>query len=356
MEHNQTIEPTTQEAPSRNDLNIWDSPTPTQEPVTPEPEKPIEQPITPVEPITPAADVTADPPKTEPVIQEKIVEKIVEKLPEFKDDYSKQMFEAIQQGKENELYEYLSKKNKNYETMSDVEVVKENLKLQNPKWSDKDIDIEIKSKFGALQNKKDLSLIDAELEPEQYEKAVEFNNRLEDKELLLSREARDARIALEESKKTIEFPKVTQDKAPEATPLTQEQIDELNQKWDADVTELMPKLPDFKFKVGDEEVVYKITDQDRADQSDYMKKLFTGEAQVAKDLGWIDENGKENILKIAEDMLKLKHFDKVVTSSASQFKTLATKEVVASIKNIDLQPTTTSLELSQSVADTIWKD
>jgi len=352
MEENQNTETPVAETPTTKDFNIWDTPTTNNGEVqVDETKAPIVEPV-----VTEPTKLDAvEPTKAEPVVTEKIVEKIVERLPEFKDEYSKQIFDAIQDGKEDELYQYLSKKNKDYNTMSDVDVVKENLKLQNPKWTDKDVDIEIKAKFGTLPAKKDLSEIDPEVYPDEYQKAVDFNDRIDEKELLLSRDARDARLALEESKKNIEFPKITQEKAPEPVQLTQEQIDESIQKWIADVDVEMPKISEFKFKVGDEEVAYKITDEERASQADYMKKLITGESQVAKDLGWVDENGKENILKIAEDMLKLKHFDKILSSSATQMKTSATKDVVADIKNIDLTPTSTSPDLNQSVADMIWK-
>lgn len=341
------------------DLNIWDAPAPTPqqviEPVVEAPKTeevkvetpPVEQ--NKVETPAPKEEV-----KVEPVVTEKIVEKIVEKAPEFKDEYSKHIYEAILEGKEGELFEYLTRKNKDYDVMADVDVVKEKLKLDNPTWTTKDIDAEMKFKFGTLPEKKDLSAINQELDPEAYDKAVEFNDQIEHKELLLVREARDARIALNETKKNIEFPKIAKEEAPVTNELTQDEIDELNRQWDAHVEQEMPKLSDFKFKVGDEEVSYKISDEDKASQTEYMKG-FTGE-KVAKDLGWIDEDGNENVLKIAEDMLKLKNIDKIIASAATQMKTSATKEVVAEIKNVDLtNKNTSSPEVAQDLGAFIWQ-
>lgn len=354
METTETTQPQTQETTkSVADFNLYDTPaTNVGEPVE------IQTPET-AETTTDTTTTATTPEKpvetvTEPVVTEKVVEKIVEKYPEFKDEYSKQLFEAIQNGKEDELYAYLSKKNKDYEVMADIDVVKENLKLQNPKWSDKDVEIEVKSKFGRISEKKDLESIDETLYPEEYQKALEFNERIEEKEMLLSREARDARIALEESKKNIEFPKIAQE-APEQVTITQEQIDESYRAVMAELESEMPKLTEFKFKVGDEDVSYKITDADRQTQTDYMKKLVNGEANVALDLGWIDANGKENFLKIAEDMLKLKNLGQIVSSAGSQVKTSTTKEIVADIKNIDLTPSSSTPDTSLSVADLIWK-
>jgi len=350
----ETETPVANEAPvsDNNAVNPWDSsPAPIE---TPSHEPEVNG--------VPIKDVTVEPVKTtevktfestpEPVIQEKVIEKIVEKYPEFKDEYSKQLFDAIQNGKENELYDYLSRKNKDYNTMSDVDVVKENLKITNPSWTDKDIANEIKFKYGNIPEKKDLSLIDREEDPEGYEKAERFNDDVDHKELLLSRDARDSRIALEQTKKTIEFPKIENvSNQPEGP--TQEQLDEEQRQWELQVDAEMPKLSDFKFKIGDEEITYRITNEDKADQTAYMKS-FTPQ-KLASELGWVNEDGSYNISKLAEDVLKLKNIDKIIASSATQMKTSATKEVIAEIKNVDLTQKSTSPELAQkSIGELLW--
>lgn len=357
---NETIETQATETPTTASLDVWSENASTQTTETVEaPEQTSE--TTTETPATTTTETTTTtsteiPASTtvEPTAQEKVVEKIIEKLPEFKDEHSKQIYELIAEGKTKEVFEFLAYQNKDFNTMSDVDVVKENLKLQNPSWTEKDIQIEIKHKFGNFAEPKDLSEIDEVMQKEEYDRAVAFNERLEEKELLLSREARDARIALEANKKTIELPKIAQDKAPETAAPTQEEIDELNRQWEAHVESEMPKLADLKFKVGDEEVSYKITDEDRRAQIDFMKD-FSGE-HVAKSLGWIDENGKENVVKIAEDMLKLQNFDKIISSATTQLKTKVTKDVIAEIKNVDLSPSsTTSPETSKSVEASIWE-
>jgi len=348
MENSETtpiVEPTA-------NLNVWGESASS----APEISNIVEEVQTPVEPVAPVIETKVEPTlevKTEPVVPEKVVvEKIVEKYPEFKDDLSKQLFEAIRDGKEDEVYSYLTKKNKNYDVMADTDVVKEKLKLDNPSWTEKDIEAEMKFKFGSLPSKIDLSEIDKDDDPAEYKRAVEFNESVDHKELLLSREARDARIALNETKKSIEFPSIKEPEAEKPKEYTQEEIDELNRKWESHVAEQMPKLSDFKFKVGDEEVTYKITDEDRASQLDYMKNFDA--RKMADDLGWIDANGNENVLKIAEDMLKLKNIDKIIASAATQMKTSATKEVVQEIKNIDLNTPHASPQLAQDLGAKIW--
>lgn len=302
-------------------------------------------PTTPVE--------TPPTPTTPTTVEEKVIEKVVEKLPEFKDDLSKSMYEKIAAGDTKAVYEYLSQINKDYTVMSDYDVVKENLKSNNPNWTDKDIETEMKYKFGTLNQKKDLESIDKDDYPEEYEKALAYNDAIEQKELLLSRDARDARIALEAKKQSIELPKLPNtDSVPSNQP-TQEEIDELNRKWEEKVIQQVPNLSDFKFNVNGEEIVYKVTDEDKAAKLAYMKD-YNGE-KMAKDRGWIDAEGNENPLKIAEDLLKLENFEKIMASAATQMKTTATKELVAGIKNIDLTPQNiASPQGGKTLAEEIW--
>jgi len=337
-ETEQVAETTNQPIPS-SDFNIYDAPV-TQDTVeTPSSEenKPTEEVKTEAVVETPKEIET---PVETPVIQEKVVEKIVEKLPEFKDEYSKQLFESLLEGKDSEVYEYLKAKNTDYNTMSDVDVVKKQMKLQNPTWGDKYIDVEFKTKYGNLSQPKDLSQLDPELEPEEYQKAVEYNESLEMKEVLLGQAATDARIALENTKKTIEFPKIAKEEVVQEQALTQEQVDELNRKWEANVEAEIPKLSDLKINVNGEEIVYKITQEDKDAKLAYMKD-YNGQ-KMALDRGWIDADGNENVLKIAEDLFILENYQKVIASAATQMKTTATKEVLAEIKNIDLKPDPTS--------------
>lgn len=302
-----------------------------------------------------APETKVEPEKVETVKEiEKIVEKVVEKQPEFKDEKTKELYEAFINGKTDDIRNYLNEISTDYNTMSDVDVVKRKMKLENPTWSDKYVDVEFKSKYGsALASPKDLSEIDKEDYPEKYEEAQKYNEEIEIKEVLLDQAARDARLALEAKKQTIEFPKVKVEEKHEEQPLSQDEIDELNRKWESRVETDLQQLSEFKFKVGDEEVVYKITDEDKASQTAYMKD-YDG-LKMAQELGWVDAEGNENPLKIAEDLLKLKNLDKIIASTATQMKTNATKEVISEIKNLDLTKEQSSAEPTNvEVGKLIW--
>lgn len=290
-------------------------------------------------------------PAAEKVVEvEKIVEKVVEKYPEM-DEYSQSLLLAIQEGKEDVLFNYLQEKNKNYDVMSDVDVVKEKLRKEFPHYTEKNIEAKFKAEYGRSLEFTDLTTIDSELDPDAYREAVKHNQAVEEKLDLLEVSASDARKWLNEQKKNVVLPKITtEQKQPEVNEPTAEEIAEANRKWLEVVDAEVPKIQDYKFKVGDEEVTYKLTDDDRKEQVEFMKTFDGGE--WASKRGWINEDGTQNVMRIAEDVHKLENIERIIASSATQIKTATKREVMKDIKNIDLNEKSTSVQAQgKSFAD-----
>ena len=269
--------------------------------------------------------------------QPQVVERVIEKYPEMNED-AKKLFAAFQSGNEEEVFNYLSEKRKDYSSMSDFDVVKENLIRLNPTWTERDIAIEIKSKYGSLSGKKDLSSIDEDIYPEEYQSAIEFNELIDERETILKRDAREARRTLDEQKKNIEFPKFTQEAENQPT---DEEIAEANKQWEEMVASEVPKISNFKYKLNGEDVVYKITEEEKVNLTTTMKN-FNASDYLSK-RGWFDQEGKPNILKISEDVYKLENEGKMIGSVATQIKTATRKEVISrDIKNIDMDDKSSS--------------
>ena len=269
--------------------------------------------------------------------QPQVLERVIEKYPEMNED-AKKLFAAFQSGNEEEVFNYLSEKRKDYSSMSDYDVVKENLIRSNPTWTERDIAIEIKSKYGSLSGKKDLSSIDEDIYPEEYQSAIEFNELIDERETILARDAREARRTLDEQKKNIEFPKFTQEAENQPT---EEEIAEANKQWEEMVTSEVPKISNFKYKLNGEDVVYKITEEEKVNLTTTMKN-FNASDYLSK-RGWFDQEGKPNILKISEDVYKLENEGKMIGSVATQIKTATRKEVISrDIKNIDMDDKSSS--------------
>ena len=269
--------------------------------------------------------------------QPQVVERVIEKYPEMNED-AKKLFAAFQSGNEEEVFNYISEKRKDYSSMSDFDVVKESLIRSNPTWTERDIAIEIKSKYGSLSGKKDLSSIDEDIYPEEYQSAIEYNELIDERETILARDAREARRTLDEQKKNIEFPKFTQEAENQPT---DEEIAEANKQWEEMVASEVPKISNFKYKLNGEDVVYKITEEEKVNLTTTMKN-FNASDYLSK-RGWFDQEGKPNILKISEDVYKLENEGKMIGSVATQIKTATRKEVISrDIKNIDMDDKSSS--------------
>lgn len=321
----------------------------------------IEAPKAEVEPIVEAPKETVETPTETPAAVEKVIEKIVEKYPEFKDENAKNLYDNFVSGNTESIYNYLSEIKKNYDTMSDIDVVKENLGKANPLWTPQDIDLEIRAEYGKQLEKYNLDDFDKEINPEAFKAAEAHNERAEENLLRLQRAARNARVSLKEKQKTIELPKIQQEAqaatAPEAP--TQEQIDEAHRNWSAAAEQQVSTLSDYKFSVGDdknpEEVVFAVTPEDKSARIEAMKKWNGGDFMSSR--GWQNADGTFNLLKIAEDVHTLENAPKMVKSAYSQGITKGKKDAIAKdIKNIDTEQnrSTTVAGTPVNAADLIW--
>ena len=103
----------------------------------------------------------------------------------------------------------------------------------------------------------------------------------------------------------------------------------------------MPKINDFKYRVNGEDVVYKITPDEKTALTETMKEFNTGEYLTKR--GWFDQEGNPNILRITEDVYRLENEGKMIGSVATQIKTATRKEVISKdIKNIDHEDKSTA--------------
>lgn len=295
-------------------------------------------------------DVTNDtPPATDdtppddlpvtPQIVERVVEVIkeVEKPHTFANDAARVLYEQFTAGNEDVVADYLAEKKRDYDNMSDIDAVKWELRKANPDWKEKDLDIEIRYKYGKDFEPADLNLIDKEADPEDYKAAEARNERIEASLLKLQVDSRNARITLNKGKQNIELPKLPQvaQAVSEPDKPTQEQLDAQKLEWDNYVEAEMPKLTDYKFEVEGEEVTYKMTDTEKATAKTEMKGFNA--AEKLTELGWRDANGTLIPAKIAQDMHTLRNVDKLIKSAFSQGKTAGKKELVTTdIKNINL--------------------
>lgn len=248
---------------------------------------------------------------------------------------------------EQELYEYLTIKNTDYSKISDLDIMAGFIEGENGAWDEEDVQFELEERYGSalFQEKIDLNEIDQELDPEEYKAAVKLNKEIDRAQKLLKRDATQKRLELEEIKSNIKLPisgkqpedNVKQEavKAEEPQGPTQEEIERYQQEWIAAVEKEVPTLDEFNFKLGDEDVSYKVTEDEKKQMVETMK-AFNAESYLVQ-RGWVNQDGSPNIKKITEDVYILENNEKMFKSGWTQAKEKAKMDLIGKdLKNIEI--------------------
>jgi hypothetical protein len=256
---------------------------------------------------------------------------------------------------EDALYEYLSLKKTDYNTVPDIDVVAGFISSEHPNWDTDDIEFELEQKYGSalFEDKVDLAEIDKDVYPDEYKEAVKINKEIDKAQKLLKRDALEKRAELEDLKQNIQLP-TSGNKQPDnnvSKPseeetqqgLSQEQIQYLQQQWLDSVERDVPSVNEFKFNLGDEEVSYKVTEDEQQQLVQKMRD-FNAESYLV-DRGWVNQDGTPNVKKITEDVYILENAEKMFKSGWTQAKEKAKMDIIGKdIKNINLGSPNTSFD------------
>jgi hypothetical protein len=190
---------------------------------------------------------------------------------------------------------------------------------------------------------------------EEYKQALAFNKEIDKAQKLLKRDALEKRAELEEIKNNIQLPTSASKKGDDSLVesdavesanqgLTQEQIEKLQKEWEMSVEKIVPEVSEFKFKLGDEEVSYKITEDEQKQMVNEMKQFNAENFLVER--GWLKADGTPDVKKITEDVYILKNTEKMLKSSWTQAKEKAKMDIIGKdIKNINLGSTNETVDL-----------
>ena len=273
---------------------------------------------------------------------------------EVQQPYTEQQFN-LEGMDEDALYEYLSLKKTDYNTVPDIDVVAGFISSEHPNWDTDDIEFELEQKYGSalFEDKVDLAEIDKEIYPDEYKEAVKINKEIDKAQKLLKRDALEKRAELEDLKQNIQLP-ISGNKQPDnnvSEPseeetqqgLSPEQIQYLQKQWIDSVERDVPGVNEFKFNLGDEEVSYKVTEDEQKQLVQKMKE-FNAESYLV-DRGWVNQDGTPNVKKITEDVYILENAEKMFKSGWTQAKEKAKMDIIGKdIKNINLGSPNTSFD------------
>lgn len=266
------------------------------------------------------------------------------------------LIDAILSGQEDLVYDYLIQKNTDYNQVNDLDIIKGKIASDNPDWDEDDIQLEIEAKYGAgiTSEKINLEEIDKDLYPEEYKEAVKINKEIERSEKLLKRDAKETRSFLEKNKNELSLPTPEKrlidqikesNKSVEQPAISEADIQRMQQEWVAAVERDVPNVSEFKFKLGDEDVSYKITQDEQKQLVDKMK-TFNAESYLVE-RGWVNEDGTANLKRITEDVYILENNEKIFKSGWTQSKEKAKMDLISKdIKNINLDGPTNTVDVS----------
>ena len=203
----------------------------------------------------------------------------------------------------------------NYADMSEMDVIKAEMKLNDPDLTESDMDFLINKEY--------------QLDTEEYE---EDEVRLS--KIKLRKDARAARTALKEwqdkyavpeKKKSVE----PQQKVEQTTQPSKESLEKERVRWETAVKDSASKMEKLDFEINEkgEKFSFALSEDDRAtviknnsDLSTFWSRFMNGD-------------GTENVDKLNKSMFILDNFDKIIRAAASQFKSEGKDTVLKDIKN-----------------------
>ena len=202
--------------------------------------------------------------------------------------------------------DYFKTQTQNYDEMSDSEVIKEYLSLENPDLTQKEIDLFFDSTYKQNEDK--------------------YNS--EDNELAKARE--ELKELQEEYWSPNELSDTYSDE--EIEQMEMEQREQLEDFYDGMDKEL-EDIESLTFQINENESFdYKLTEEDKQVVGDALANLDDFFAP------YMDEEGEIDRESLAVDMMAMKLQDKIVRSVASQYRSKGSEQVLRDIKNPSFEP------------------
>lgn len=204
-----------------------------------------------------------------------------------------------------------------YSSMTDLDVIKSEMRLNDPDITDADIEFLLNRKYKTNE--------------EEYD---EDEVRLS--KINLRKDANKARKNLSEwqSKYSIPEGKEETTSVKEAEEIQAEQNRKLQQekeRWQGKVKDTVSKLEKFEFDINEngDKFTFNLSDNDREsiiETSSDLSKFWSR---------FMNEDGTENMEKLNKAMFIVDNFDKIVRAAASQYKSSGKDDVLKDIKNPD---------------------
>ena len=202
-----------------------------------------------------------------------------------------------------------------YSSMSEMDVIKAEMKLNDPDLSESDMDFLINKEY--------------QLDSEEYdEDEVRLSN------IKLRKDARKAKTALKEWQDGYTIPEnkesvESEQKVGQTNQPSQEALAKEKARWEKAVNDSASKMEKIDFEINEkgDKFTFALSDEDRvnvvkntSDLSKFWSRFMNGD-------------GTENVEKLNKTMFMVDNFDKIIRAAASQFKSEGKDAILDDIKN-----------------------
>lgn len=266
---------------------------------------------------------------------------------EFKDEISKSLFDAIKEGKTDDVYEILNEQKRLEKlTTSDltpdlaVEIVKANIKNKYKNLSQDEVDLLFYDQY-FVPSKPEQGYDETDEDYAAKVKTWQSQVDYADKKLMI--EAKVIRPELEKLKSEIKLPDIYKEAEREAQ--SQEEFEMMQQArsiYEKTLESEFQSFNGFNVSVKDEDVEIPITFNVGEDERLAMKnELSDFDSDSYFENRWFSEDGKPNVRQMMADKYLLENYNKILQKVANE---AASQRLVAHLKkngNININQTPT---------------
>ena len=266
---------------------------------------------------------------------------------EFKDDVSKKLFDAIREGKADDVYQVLNQQKRleklttaELNTDLAIEIVKENLKQKHKELNDEEVDLLFYDKF-YVPLKPEQGFDETDEDYSNKVKAWEAQVDYTEKKLLI--EAKMTRSELEKLKSDIQLPDIYNEAGRYAE--SQEEFELMQQArstYEQTLNSDFQSFNGFNVSVKDEDVeipiAFNVAEEERLAMKNQLEDFDTDDYFEGR---WFNKDGRPNVQQIMADKYLLENRDKIFSKIANE---AASQRLLAHLKkngNININQTPT---------------
>ena len=284
-----------------------------------------------------SAPVTPEPVRESEPLREERREQVpqVQAEPEFANEDSKRLFEMLKAGKLEEVKDMLNASLADYSKLAPIDKIKAQLRKQSPDLDENDLNEYIQDKYHLYGE-----------EHQDYDDKASRKGRV-----ALKMDASQAQAFLEGTKKPLSIPE--QFKTAQGSVNNEEVISSYlkgeeakmveSQKaasitWQQTVDKELSVIPPMRFKLSDNtEVEYNLSETEKNQLKTNLRSANI--SSIFNELGWVDKDGKENLLKLAHDMYLVKNKDTIIRAATKQQAVAEKLKMVKTLNNVNLERT-----------------